>query len=40
MAKLAIVGSGAWGSSLAIAFAKNFDQINLLSHSPEEAVKK
>ena len=39
MAKLAIVGSGAWGSSLAIAFAKNFDQINLLSHSPEEAVK-
>jgi len=27
MAKLAIVGSGAWGSSLAIAFAKNFDQI-------------
>ena len=39
MAKLAIVGSGAWGSSLAIAFAKNFNQINLLSHSPEEAVK-
>jgi len=39
MAKLAIVGSGAWGSSLAIAFAKNFDQIYLLSHSPEEAVK-
>jgi len=39
MAKLAIVGSGAWGSSLAIAFAKNFEQINLLSHSLEEAVK-
>jgi len=39
MAKLAIVGSGAWGSSLAIAFAKNFDQTYLLSHSPEEAVK-
>jgi glycerol-3-phosphate dehydrogenase (NAD(P)+) len=39
MAKLAIVGSGAWGSSLAIAFAKNFDQINLLSHSLEEAVR-
>ena len=39
MAKLAIVGSGAWGSSLAIAFAKNFNRINLLSHSPEEAAK-
>jgi len=39
MAKLAIVGSGAWGSSLAIAFAKNFNHINLLSHSPEEVVK-
>ena len=39
MAKLAIVGSGAWGSSLGIAFAKNFNQISLLSHSPEEAVK-
>ena len=39
MAKLAIIGSGAWGSSLAIAFAKNFSQINLLSHSSEEAVK-
>jgi len=39
MAKLSIVGSGAWGSSLAIAFAKNFNKIYLLSHSPDEVVK-
>ena len=43
MSRLSIIGAGAWGSSLSISFARNFNQIYLISksiYSDSELIRK
>ena len=37
MARLGVLGSGSWGTALAIALSGRFESIGLWSHSPEQA---
>jgi len=39
MKKIAVIGAGAWGSALAIAFSKNKENIELIAHKSNSAQK-